>query len=189
MLTRSALLLALLAAPALAQSGAASNPARAPHADAHPAAWSPETDLRANWRSTARFLSRAATAVPESSYSYRPVATVRTLGQILAHVAGSQRMFCAAVLGETMPAEDDIEKKTLSKAELVKALDESTTYCERAYAAPPAQLGATLELFGQHFTRGGLLILNATHDDEHYGNIVTYMRMLGMVPPSSQPAR
>ena len=74
----------------------------------------------------------------------------------------------------------------MSKAELVKALDESNTYCARAYAVPSSNLGGPVEMFGQHFTQGGLLLLNATHDNEHYGNIVTYMRMNHMVPPSSR---
>jgi uncharacterized damage-inducible protein DinB len=98
-------------------------------------------------------------------------------------------MFCAAVLGEPVPTEDNFEKRTMSKAELVKALDESNAYCARAYAVPSSGLNGTVDMFGQHFTKGALLILNATHDNEHYGNVVTYMRMLGMVPPSSQPAQ
>jgi uncharacterized damage-inducible protein DinB len=98
-------------------------------------------------------------------------------------------MFCAAALGEPVPPEDDFEKRTMSKAELVKALEQSNTYCARAYAVSGSQLGGPVDMFGQHWTRGGLLILNATHDNEHYGNVVTYMRMLGMVPPSSQPAQ
>jgi uncharacterized damage-inducible protein DinB len=50
-------------------------------------------------------------------------------------------------------------------------------------------LGGPVEMFGEHFTQGGLLLMNATHDNEHYGNVVTYMRMMGLVPPSSQPAQ
>ena len=98
-------------------------------------------------------------------------------------------MFCAAALGETVPKEDDFEKRTMSKTELVQALDESNVYCARAYALPSSQLDGPVEMFGQRMTKGGILILNATHDNEHYGNVVTYMRMLGMIPPSSQPAQ
>lgn len=145
--------------------------------------------MRDQWNIASKYLSRSAAAVPESSYAYKPVATVRSFGQIIAHVAGSQMMFCAAALGEPVPAEDAFEKRTMSKAELVAALDASNTYCARAYQVPSSQLGGPVEMFGQHFTRGGMLILNATHDNEHYGNVVTYMRMLGMVPPSSQPAQ
>lgn len=176
MLFRSVLLLALVAAPPLlAQKTASSRSA--------------DSEVRDQWVTVSKYLARSAEAVPESSYAYKPVATVRSFGQLVAHVAGSQRMFCAAVLGEPVPAEDDFEKRTMSKAELVAALNESNTYCARAYEVPSSQLGGTIEMFGQKYTKGGVLILNATHDNEHYGNVVTDMRMLGMVPPSSQPAQ
>ncbi len=177
MLIRPAILLAFVIAPPLfAQAG--SSPAR-----------SPDSEVRDQWSTVSKYLARSAAAVPESSYGYKPVATVRSFGQIVAHVAGSQMMFCAAALGETVPKEDDFENRTMSKAELVSAIDASNTYCARAYAVPTSQLAGAVELFGQHWTKGGLLILNANHDNEHYGNVVTYMRMLGQVPPSSQPAQ
>lgn len=176
MLLRPVLLLALFVAPPLT--------AQAPGSSR-----SADSEVRDQWITVSKYLARSAAAVPESSYAYKPVATVRSFGQIIAHVAGSQMMFCAAALGETVPAEDAFEKRTMSKAELVAALDASNTYCARAYQVPSSQLGGPVEMFGQHFTRGGMLVLNATHDNEHYGNVVTYMRMLGMVPPSSQPAQ
>lgn len=176
MFFRPAMLLAfVVAAPVFAQ--APGSPLR-----------SPDSEVRGQWNVVSKYLARSAAAVPESSYGYKPVATVRSFGQLVAHVAGSQMMFCAAALGESVPAEDDFEKRTMSKAELVAALDASNAYCARAYEVPSSQLGGPIEMFGQHFTKGGILLLNATHDNEHYGNIVTYMRMLGLVPPSSQPA-
>jgi len=176
MLLRPLLLLTFVVAPPLLAQGAG-----APR--------SADSEVRDQWVTVSKYLFRAAEAVPESSYAYKPVATVRSFGQLIAHVAGSQMMFCAAALGEKVPTEDAFEKRTMSKAELVAALDESTKYCMRAYNLPSSSLGGPVEMFGQHFTKGALLIENANHDNEHYGNIVTYMRMLGMVPPSSQPAQ
>ena len=159
------------------------------HAQAGSAATrSPDAEVRELWTSVTAYLTRSAAAVPESSYAYKPVATVRSFGQLIGHVAGSQRMFCAAALGEKIPPEDAVEKAGMSKTDLVKALDESNTYCARAYALSGPRLAETVELFGQRHTKGFALAMNATHDNEHYGNVVTYMRMLGMVPPSSQPA-
>ncbi|HWG35654.1 MAG TPA: DinB family protein [Gemmatimonadaceae bacterium] len=177
MFIRPAIMLAFLVAPPLFAQGPGSSPR------------SPDSEVRDQWVTVSKYLARSAAAVPESSYAYKPVATVRSFGQLVAHVAGSQMMFCAAALGEKVPAEDDFEKRNMSKAELVKALDESNTYCARAYAVSPSNLGGAVEMFGEHFTQGGVLVLNATHDNEHYGNMVTYMRMLGLVPPSSQPAQ
>ena len=175
MLLRTALLALVAASPLMAQT---TSPTR-----------SPDSEVRDQWVTVSTYLSRAGAAVPESSYAYKPVATVRSFDRLVAHVAGSQRMFCAIVLDEPVPKEDDFEKRTMSKAELVAALDASNSYCARAYEIPTSQLGAAVKMFGQQYTKSGVLLLNATHDNEHYGNVVTYMRMLGMVPPSSQPTQ
>lgn len=149
---------------------------------------SPDAEVHQTWTEVSTFLSRSAAAVPDSSYAYKPTPAVRSFGQLIAHVAGAQRMFCAAALGEQAPPEDDIEKTPGSKTDLVTALDASTAYCRRAYALPPARLAEAVELFGRRRSRESVLLMNVTHDYEHYGNVVTYMRLLGLVPPSSQPA-
>lgn len=142
--------------------------------------------LRANWQQVADYITKAAEELSEADYAYRPVATVRTFGELIGHVAGSQNMICAAALGEKQPAEDAVEKSAKTKAALVQALKESNAYCAKAYAIPVSTAGMAIELFGGPSTRVGALALNAVHDGEHYGNIITYMRMKGMVPPSSR---
>jgi uncharacterized damage-inducible protein DinB len=145
--------------------------------------------VRESWREVTAYLTRAAEQMPDANYGYRPVASVRTFGEIIGHVAGAQRMFCAAALGEQLPSEDAVEKSARTKAALIDALKESTTYCERAYAlSDAAAAGPATAMFGQQQSRFAVLASNATHNAEHYGNVVTYMRMQGMVPPSSQPA-
>ena len=96
-------------------------------------------------------------------------------------------MFCAAALGEAPKAEDDIEKTVKTKAGLVAALKAAGEYCNRAYAMSDADATGGTKLFGQDNTKYFALMLNAAHVGEHYGNLVTYLRMKGMVPPSSQP--
>ncbi|MGZ8376951.1 MAG: DinB family protein [Gemmatirosa sp.] len=142
--------------------------------------------MREQWRQVTAFVTAAAEELPEAEYAYRPVATVRTFGQLFGHVAGAQYMMCAAALGEPARGEDEIEKSATTKAALVQALKASTAYCARAYAQPAAATAATVELFGQRQPRAQVLALNAVHNGEHYGNIITYMRMKGMVPPSSR---
>ena len=144
------------------------------------------TALRTNWQQAVGNITKAAEELSEADYAYRPVATVRTFGEIVGHVAGSQNLMCAAALGDKQPAEDAIEKVAKSKAAILKALHESVEYCTKAYAITSATAGMSTELFGEKSTRVGALALNAVHDGEHYGNIVTYMRMKGMVPPSSR---
>ena len=92
-----------------------------------------------------------------------------------------------AAMNEDGGAENQIEEKNLSKAEIVAALKKSTEYCNRAYAQSDADAQKATRLFGQEQTRFFALTLNATHNGEHYGNMVTYMRINGMVPPSSRP--
>jgi uncharacterized damage-inducible protein DinB len=136
------------------------------------------------------YVTAAAEQVPESSYSYRPVPTVRTFGQLIAHIAGSQDMFCAMALGDPAVASDEVEKTTTGKAALMAALKASTEHCKRAYAMTDADaMKRTVKVFAGERSALWALLYSTVHDDEHYGNIVTYMRMLGMVPPSSQPRR
>ena len=142
----------------------------------------------AAWRDVTSNIQRAAEQMTEADYAFRPVATVRTFGQLVGHVAGAQKLFCAAALGEAGGNEDDIEKSATTKAALVAALKTTTAYCERAYAQTDAAAAASATVFGDKTTRLGVLASNAAHNAEHYGNIVTYMRIKGLVPPSSQPA-
>jgi uncharacterized damage-inducible protein DinB len=143
-------------------------------------------DVRASWLQAADYLAKSAAAVPESSYTYRPTASVRTFGQIIGHVAGSQYAICAMALGDKAPAEDEIEKTRTTKGALLEALTQSTAYCQKDYAQSDAAVRAETKVFDSPGSRLSALMLNTTHDYEHYGNVITYMRMLGMVPPSSR---
>jgi uncharacterized damage-inducible protein DinB len=167
--------LSLAAAPAAHAQAAA-----APAADASVGA------VRALWQQMTGYITASAEQAPDSLYAYQPTPEVRTFGQLIGHVAGAQYMFCAAALGDSARAEGDIEQSRTTKAELVQALKESTEYCNRAYAQTDAASQAPIKLFGADRTRFFALAINATHNSEHYGNLVTYMRINGMVPPSSQ---
>ncbi len=142
--------------------------------------------LYENWQGQIGFITKAAEEMTEADYAYKPVATVRSFGELIGHVAGTQDLICAAVLGEQQPAEDAIEKSAKTKAAIVAALKASTVHCVKAYNIPAASASASIDMFGSKNTKFGALTLNAVHDGEHYGNIVTYMRMKGMVPPSSK---
>lgn len=156
---------------------------------AKPAAGGPGVAaVRDIWEQQSGFLLRAAEQMPDSDYAFKPVATVRTFGQLIGHVAGSQNLICAAALGEPSKSEDDIEKSMTTKAQLVGALRASSEYCRRAYSLSDAAAAKSTTIFGAQRSRMFALALNATHDGEHYGNVVTYFRIRGMTPPSSQPA-
>ena len=153
------------------------------------AAFSPVADARALWTMNSNYVLRSAEMAPDSMYAYKPTPSVRSFGQLIAHVAGAQNMFCSMILGEKMSAEDDIEKGVTSKAGLITAMKESNTHCAKAYAMSDKAASASIDVFGTQRSKLFGLMMNAAHDDEHYGNIVTYMRMNGMVPPSSMPMK
>jgi uncharacterized damage-inducible protein DinB len=139
------------------------------------------------WEGMSNYVIKSAEMMPEADYSFKPAPTVRSFGQMLGHVAGAEYMFCAAALGEAPKAEDDIEKTVTSKEGLVAALKAAATYCGRAYSMTDAQATGMTKLFGGDQSKYFALILNAAHVGEHYGNLVTYLRIKNMVPPSSQP--
>lgn len=174
------LLVAALVPATLAAQGAPAQPA-AGSARVGAAA------IESTWRTVTGYVTRAAEQMPEADYAFRPTASVRTFGEQIGHLAGSQNMFCAMALGEKAPAEDAVERSVTDKAGLVAALKKSTEYCGRAYAQADAALAGNMTVFGDQMSRMAVLSLNAVHNGEHYGNLVTYLRIKGMVPPSSQP--
>ena len=134
------------------------------------------------------FVSRSADKVGEDLYSFKPTPEVRSFGQIIGHVADANFGICAAAQGEKPPVEG-IEKSKTAKADLVKALADSFAYCQKAYAGLTDRSGAEMmPFFGQKLTRISILDFNIAHTYEHYGNLVTYMRLKGIVPPSSEKA-
>ena len=171
MRARLVVALSLVAAPVFAQAPSSTSQAR---------------DL---WRDVTAYLVESANDMPENLYAFRPTPEVRTFGELIAHVAGSQKMFCALALGEKPPNEDAVEQQAKTKASIVAALKESNAYCERAYAQTDAATSGMVDVFGQQRTKLYTLLMNATHDNEHYGNVVTYLRINKMVPPSSKPRR
>jgi uncharacterized damage-inducible protein DinB len=134
-----------------------------------------------------KILLSAAEKMPEEHFTFRPVETVRTFGQIVGHVADSQYLFCSIASGAKNPA-PKIEQTKTSKADLVAALKEAFTYCESSYAAMNDVAGAEKTKFGgREMPKLGIFSINQAHTMEHYGNMVTYMRMKGVVPPTSDP--
>jgi len=133
------------------------------------------------------WIERAAEKMPEEEYAFKPDPASRSFGQILGHIADADYLFCSSVLGESSPS-PGIEKSKTTKAELRSALHDAFTYCNRAYdALTDAGANETVKAFGQERNKLGALWFNASHNLEHYGNLVVYMRTKGIVPPSSDP--
>jgi len=133
------------------------------------------------------WIASAAEKMPEGEYAFRPDPAVRSYGEILGHIADANYLFCSSVLGESNPS-PNIEKTKTTKADLISALHDAFAYCNRAYSAlTDENAHETVKAFGQERNRLGVLWFNASHNLEHYGNLVVYMRTKGIVPPSSEP--
>jgi uncharacterized damage-inducible protein DinB len=139
---------------------------------------------------------RSAEKMPEEFYGLRPgaQAEVRTFGQHLAHIANFNYLWCAQAQGEKNPnAGINLEKTLSTKAEFLKALNDSFAYCDGAYNALTDASGAEIIEITQEsgrvqrVTRMALLILNLEHESEVYGSIATTMRIKNIVPSSSEP--
>jgi uncharacterized damage-inducible protein DinB len=129
---------------------------------------------------------RSAEKVPEETYSFKPAETIRSFGQLVGHVADSQYLFCSAALGEKNPAPKAEQTKT-SKADLVAALKDAFAYCDKLYdGMTDASAAQPVKLFREDLPKLGVLEANTMHLAEHYGNLVTYMRLKGLVPPSTE---
>lgn len=145
----------------------------------------PLVAVRMQYESVRDHILRTAHGVPADVLAYRPTEEVRSFGELLGHVANASFMFCAAALGEDSPATTNYEEVS-DQAALAAGLEEAFAYCDRAHTGMSGmQLMEEVSLFGQTGPRIWVLVFNATHTWEHYGNLVTYMRLNGIVPPSS----
>jgi uncharacterized damage-inducible protein DinB len=145
-------------------------------------------DVRRDYEGVRDFFIRAAEKMPEADYGFKPTPEVRTFAQQVAHVADDQYNLCAPARGETRKAAyTEIENTLSRKADLVAALKKAFAYCDGAYAALTDASGAELVTSGKGKTKFAMLNWNLWHTWEHYGNVVVYLRMKGLVPPSSEP--
>lgn len=135
-----------------------------------------------------RDLLDAAKAMPDDEYAFKPTPQVRSFGELVSHVAAANLLFCSQARSEAPKFPAGMQTMT-SKADLVKLLDDALTYCDGAYAATTDEnFGTVLKVMGQkpsQAARGAILFFNTTHNNEHYGNMVVYMRLKGHVPPST----
>lgn len=128
-----------------------------------------------------RNLRETAEAMPEADFEFRPTAAIRSFGELLGHIANTQFNNCSIAKGEPNPsATTDNEKKT-SKADLLKALNDSFAYCDGVYAGLTQETAVQLVRQGENqVMRGYALMNNVWHDTEIYGSAATYLRLKGL---------
>jgi uncharacterized damage-inducible protein DinB len=142
-----------------------------------------------------RNLQDAAAVMPAADYAFKPTPEARSFAQLVGHVINANFFFCSQAAGEAMPSMPNHETLT-DKTALVDALTKSLALCDRAYTATtdatfnqPVRMPAALGMSQADTTRGALLMFNVAHNNEHYGNVVVYLRLRGQIPPSTAQAQ
>jgi uncharacterized damage-inducible protein DinB len=135
-----------------------------------------------------RNLAEAAERMPADQYAFKPTPEVRSFGELIGHVVNANFFFCSQAKGSPSPATGNYEQ-TKDKAALVKALNDALAFCDTIYAGMTDTIFSEVVKIGSgagsQASRGSILVFNTTHNNEHYGNIVLYMRLKGLVPPST----
>lgn len=146
--------------------------------------------LKGLWDGVKRNVAESAEKMPEANYAFKPTPEVRSFGELIGHVANSAFSYCSRVKGEKNPNDgNDFEKKT-AKADLQMGLTHAFAYCDGVYGSMTDAQAMEMMTMGQSSApKVRLLIGNISHTNEHYGNIVTYMRLKGLVPPSTERAQ
>ena len=127
--------------------------------------------LKKGFEEVSTWITKSADMVPAEKYNYKPVDTVRSFGQIIGHVTDAYNYFCANGSGNKVQWADPAEKGVTDKATLIPKLKEATDKCNAVYGSDSSQLPP--------------LMANIAHSNLHYGNLITYIRMMGLKPPSS----
>ncbi len=142
--------------------------------------------LKAQAETIRSLVLRTAEKVPENLYEFKPTPDVRSLGGVIGHIADGNNLLCGMAGGEKAAPNPVNEKKT-TRADLVAALKASYAACDKVFAeTTDANAAAAVDFFGQEQTRLGMLAFTTSHMWEHYGNLVTYMRLKNIVPPSTE---
>jgi len=171
---RLIVVLALAAAPAVASAQNA-NPLTA--------------NAKVQFGALSGFVVRSAEKVPDDLYPFRATPEVRSMAELFGHVADAMFAMCSTAAG-TKPPRSGIEKVVLAKPQLIAALKEGVSYCNSVYDSMTDQKGLeTVPFYFGPTPRLSVLYFVVTHTYEHYGNLVTYMRLKNIVPPSSEPAK
>ena len=143
------------------------------------------TEAKQAYSAVKNDILKSAEKMPEENYGFKPAPRVRTFGQILGHMAEEQYFFCGSVKGEQKAV--DIEKAKTSKADLLAALHDSFAYCDEVYdRLTDAAVVQMIKVGESRRTRLTMIWGDTVHDNSHYGNLVTYLRIKGLVPPSTE---
>ncbi len=143
------------------------------------------------WRYVSRLLVSMAEAIPADKYGWRPESGVRSVSEVLMHIAQSN-YYLLSVTGPKMPPElasNDVEKKIVSKPEILAYLRRSLEAVKTARSQlKPGDLQRRVMIYGEPVNVDGMYLRIICHDNEHMGQLIAYARINGVVPPWSAGA-
>ena len=147
----------------------------------------PAKELQQLYNGVKNNLTRAAEKMPDDAYDFKASPDIRTFGALIGHIADSQMRTCSGVNGEMQQGK---ASSLTAKADLVAALKASFEACDKAYGSlTDANANEMMKGPRGERSRLGILTGNVIHDNEEYGYLAVYMRIKGVVPPSSDRRR
>ena len=181
--TRNVLLAVLVFASvvALAQQPSQAPPAR----QSFPMAAS----LLRGYHGMQRNLTEAAEKMPDADYSFKPTPDMRPYSQLISHTALAQFGNCSILKGQENPHKDDKDESFKTKADAVALLKASTAYCDEVFSGLTDQNMVEMVAGPQNDIARGLLVTGLnSHGNEMYGTMAVYLRLKGIVPPTTERA-
>ncbi len=143
-------------------------------------------EAQGNYARVKANIQKSADKMPAEDYSFKPTPDIRTFARVLNHVTEAQMHVCGAIDG-IKPDSYTVPPETADKATIVAALNASFAECDKAYASlTDANIGDMIQAGPVKRSRIGMLWGNASHDNEQYATLALYMRLKGLVPPSSE---
>ncbi len=146
------------------------------------------SEVQGNYARLKVNILKAADKMPPEDYSFKPTPDIRTFARVVNHVTEAQLHICGAANNTDPSALQKVPPETADKTVIVEALKASFAECDKAYAGlTDANMADMLQAgpLGKR-TRLGLLWGNVSHDNEQYATLSLYMRLKGLVPPSSE---
>jgi hypothetical protein len=151
--------------------------------------YSLSAEMLAGYRMTQTNLAEAAEKMPDEHWEFRPTPDIKPFGQLVAHAALAQFRNCATLKGEDNPKKDEKEEARRSRADAVALLKASAGYCDPPMSALSDTAMSELTKMGPNQVAKGLFpAMVITHGAEMYGTMAVYLRLKGIVPPTTEKA-
>jgi DinB family protein len=139
------------------------------------------------YQNVQRDLAEAAEKMPDEHYGFRPTPDIKPFGQLVAHVALTQFRACAMLKAEPNPRKDEKEDASRTKADALALLEASAAYCDPLVSALTETTMTELTKVGQNHVAKGLFPVElVAHGMEMYGTMAVYLRLKGIVPPTTE---